>query len=121
MNRKQQQHLLSDDLLKACMQTHNFAKAFFHEIMLAADLIMNKETDKQIQINALVWKINAANKAKNTIFQNNPEIALLDTWIFVSAMTDFLEHGASSFRFFFAYNYWFWANFVAGSICVICV
>ena len=42
---------LGDDLLKARMQTHNFAKAFFHEIMLAADSIMNKEEDKLEYLN----------------------------------------------------------------------
>jgi len=41
----------------------------------------NIEQDKTTQLNALVWKINASSEAKNKIFQSNPEIALLDTWI----------------------------------------
>ncbi len=52
---------------------------------------MNREPEKQLQLNALVWKINASNEAKNTVFQNNPEIALLDTWLFTASMTDFLK------------------------------
>ncbi len=84
---------LGPDKLKTRMHTHNYASAFFHEVMLASDSIMNNEADRQIQLNALVWKINAANEAKNKIFQTNPEIALLDTWILTTSMTDYLKDG----------------------------
>lgn len=87
---------LGEDMLKARIRTHNFAKAFFHEIMLASDSIMNNEKERQIQLNALIWKINSSNEIKNTVFQNNPEIALLDTWIVTASMTDYLRNGQGS-------------------------
>ena len=76
--------------------THDFSKIFFHDIMMASDSIMNNEPEKQQQINALVWKINSSNAAKATIFQNNPDIALLDTWILTASMADFLKDGEGS-------------------------
>ena len=84
---------LGAEMLKTRMYTHNYANAFFHEVMLASDSIMGNEAEKQLQLNALVWKINASNEAKNKIFQTNPEIALLDTWIFTASMTDYLKDG----------------------------
>ena len=87
---------LGEDLLKVRIRTHNFAKAFFHEVMLASDSIMNNEKDRQIQLNALIWKINSSNEIKNTVFQNNPEIALLDTWIVTASMRDYLTEGAGA-------------------------
>ncbi len=87
---------LEPEMLKTRIMTHGYAKVFFHEIMMASDSIMNNEPGKQQQVNALVWKINASNAAKATIFQNNPEIALLDTWILTASMTDFLKNGEGS-------------------------
>ncbi len=84
---------LEPEMLKTRIMTHGYAKVFFHEIMMASGSIMNNEPGKQQQVNALVWKINASNAAKATIFQNNPEIALLDTWILTASMTDFLKDG----------------------------
>jgi len=40
---------LEPKMLKTRMQTHNFASAFFHEVMLASDSIMNIEKDKTKQ------------------------------------------------------------------------
>ena len=87
---------LEPELLKTRVMTHDFSKIFFHDIMMASDSIMNNEPEKQQQINALVWKINSSNAAKATIFQNNPDIALLDTWILTASMADFLKNGEGS-------------------------
>ena len=96
VNIESQSTPLGPEKLKTRMHTHNYASAFFHEVMLASDSIMNNEAEKQLQLNALVWKINASNEAKNKIFQTNPEIALLDTWILTTSMTDYLKEGAGS-------------------------
>ena len=82
---------LGSDLLKTRMHTHKYAQAFFHELMIASDSIMKNESEKKKQINALVWKINASHQASNSIFQNDPEIAVLDTWLLTASMTDFLS------------------------------
>ena len=87
---------LGQEKLKTRMHTHNYAGAFFHEVMLASDSIVSNETEKQIQLNALVWKISATNETKNKVFQTDPEVALIDTWIFTAVMTDYLKDGAGS-------------------------
>ncbi len=87
---------LEQDKLRTRMDVQNFGIVFFHKVMAASDSIISKEKDKQIQLNALTWKINASQAAKNTIFQSIPEIALLDTWILTASMNDFLENGAGS-------------------------
>ncbi len=87
---------LEPELLKTRLDVHNFGITFFHEVMVASDSIMNSELEKEIQLNALAWKINASQAAKNTIFQTYPEIALLDTWILTALMTDYLNEGAGA-------------------------
>lgn len=87
---------LDSEMIKARMLTHNFANTFFHELVLASDSIITSEPEKQIQLNALVWKINASSEAKNKIFQNNPEIALLDTWILSATISDFLKDSSGN-------------------------
>ncbi len=87
---------LDSELLKTRMQVHNFGITFFHEVMVASDSILKTESDKTIQINALTWKIDASQAAKNKIFQSNPEIALLDTWLLTASMTDYLKEGAGA-------------------------
>ena len=84
---------LEPEVLKTRMHVHNFGITFFHEVMVASDSIISSEPDKTIQLNALAWKINASHAAKNCIFQNNPEVALLDTWLLTAAMTDYLKDG----------------------------
>ncbi|MCK5776019.1 MAG: hypothetical protein KAH25_07585, partial [Bacteroidales bacterium] len=82
---------LGSDLLKTRMHTHKFAHTFFHELMIASDSIMRNEANRELQINALVWKINASRQASNSIFQNDPEVAVLDTWLLTASMYDFLS------------------------------
>ncbi len=84
---------LDTEVIKTRMQVHNYGITFFHEVMVAADSIIKTESDKTIQINALTWKINASNSAKSKLFQNNPEVALLDMWLLTASMTDYLKDG----------------------------
>ena len=85
---------LESEVLKTRMHVHNFGITFFHEVMVASDSIIKSEPEKAIQLNALTWKINASHSAKNKIFQNNPEIALLDIWLLTASMTDYFKDGA---------------------------
>ncbi len=84
---------IEPELLKTRLDVHNFGITFFHGVMVASDSIIKTESEKEIQLNALSWKINASQAAKNTIFQTDPEIALLDTWILTALMTDFFKDG----------------------------
>jgi len=79
--------------------THGYVNTFFHDVRVAADSIFEGTDDKEIQLNALSWKIIATQHAKNKVFQDNPKIALLDTWVLTVTMSDFLEKGLGSTMF----------------------
>ncbi|GAB1309581.1 hypothetical protein KH5_22640 [Urechidicola sp. KH5] len=72
---------------------HDYALTFFHEVPKAADSIFAITDKKEVQINSILWKIAATRQAKGKMFQTDPKIALLDTWLLVSSMNDYFKEG----------------------------
>lgn len=61
--------------------TQAFAKEALERIEYAADSIILLSTDDtDVQINALIWKIQTSKELGRLSFQTEPRIALLDTW-----------------------------------------
>lgn len=77
--------------IKARRMLSDYAKTFFHEVRSAADTIFDNTDTRQVQINALMWKIGATSEAKNKIFQDDPTVALIDTWILTGTMSDYFK------------------------------
>ena len=90
---------LDNQMVETRNLTHSFVNTFFHDVRVASDSIFDNTDDKDIQVNALLWKIIATQQAKNKIFQNNPEVALIDTWVLTATMADFLETGLGNSMF----------------------
>jgi len=90
---------LNDELIETRNLTHSFVNTFFHDVRVASDSIFESTDSKEIQVNALLWKIIATQQAKNKIFQNDPQVALIDTWILTASMDDFLKKGLGSTMF----------------------
>ncbi len=90
---------LDNQMIETRNLTHSFVNTFFHDVRVAADSIFENTENKEVQVNALLWKIIATQQAKNKIFQINPEVALIDTWILTTTMSDFLEKGIGSTMF----------------------
>lgn len=84
---------LNNNLILTRNLTHAYASTFFHDITNAADSIFEYTQKREIQINALLWKIIATKQAKNKIFQNDPQVALLDIWVLSATMNDYLSMG----------------------------
>ena len=63
------------------------------DIIAAANQIMAATTDRAIQREALLWKINAVPALREALFQSNPITAIADTWAFTFQMTDYFAQG----------------------------
>ncbi len=90
---------LPTNVLNARIMTHDFGGIILKTIDEAADSIIVTSDDAQIQLNALRWKINGISTSRNAIFQTDPILALVDTWIFMLQMQEFLINGAGKDAF----------------------
>ncbi|MGE5359822.1 MAG: hypothetical protein ACM3NQ_12465 [Bacteroidales bacterium] len=59
----------------------------------AADAIMDGTADRAVQLAALEWKIQAVPALREALFQPDPFIATMDTWVLLYQMGDFFDHG----------------------------
>jgi len=79
--------------LNARIMAHDFAGTVLKVLDTAADSIIKVSDDPQVHINALRWKISSIATCRSAIFQTNPILAAVDTWIFMQQMWEFLESG----------------------------
>ncbi len=59
----------------------------------AADAIMDGTGDRAVQLAALEWKIQAVPALREALFEPDPFVATLDTWVLLFQMADFFERG----------------------------
>ena len=59
----------------------------------AADSIIDLSDDPEMRRRALVWKIYAIPEAQLAVFQLDPLVAALDTWVFAIQMRHYFETG----------------------------
>jgi hypothetical protein len=62
-------------------------------IISAADKIITGTTNRSIQRQALLWKIEAVPALREALFQPNPITAIVDSWILTFQMIDYFETG----------------------------
>ena len=62
-------------------------------IVESADRIAAGTTNRVIQREALLWKIEAVPAVREALFRPNPFVAILDTWVLIWQMTDYFENG----------------------------
>ena len=62
-------------------------------IVESADRISAITTNRAIQREALLWKIEAVPAMREALFRPNPFVAILDTWVLILQMTDYFEKG----------------------------
>ncbi len=86
--------------LKARRLLNDYAREFFHDVRSAADTIFDETDSRDIQINALVWKIAATSEVKNKAFQEDPVVALIDVWMLAGNLSDYFKsaEGKELFR-----------------------
>jgi len=75
---------------------YDFVPRFSDRVEEAADQIIARATDKEIQKNALMWKINATSACFRTAARQDPLAAMLDMWVLCKQMSQFFEDGAGS-------------------------
>ena len=75
------------------VQLYDLAGIFAGTIEQAADQIIAETTDNDIHRHALLWKINAIPKAYRALFQADPAVGFIDTWVFSLQMIDYFENG----------------------------
>jgi len=86
--------------LQARRMMNDYAKTFFHDVRSAADTIFDNTNSRDVQINALIWKITATTEVKNKVFQEDPIVALIDVWMLTGNMSDYFKsnEGADTFK-----------------------
>jgi len=62
-------------------------------IVESADQISAGTTNRTIQREALVWKLEAVPALREALFRPNPFVACMDTWVLTWQMTDYFESG----------------------------
>ena len=62
-------------------------------IVESADRIAAGTTNRVIQREALLWKIEAVPAVREALFRPNPFVSILDTWVLIWQMTDYFEKG----------------------------
>lgn len=79
-----------DPLPRGDMQVRVMTRGFYYdmvsEISGTADSIVALDTDSQIKIRAIRWKLQATRAAVDAAMQSIPEVSLADTWILCEQM-----------------------------------
>ncbi|TLX72328.1 hypothetical protein E9993_18645 [Labilibacter sediminis] len=84
--------------LNARMAVRSYYKNFSGIVEQTADSIIAMSPDKDIQRQAIQWKIGATSACAYTAFQSDAEIALVDTWLLARQMDAYLQGaGANDF------------------------
>jgi hypothetical protein len=84
---------LSSRDLNARILTREFSYHFIAVVAQCADDIAANESDPEVLVNALRWKIGAAAESQRAATRLAPMMALLDTWALASQMQQFLSPG----------------------------
>ncbi len=64
----------------------------------AADEIAASTTSSTVRLAALEWKIDAVPAMRDSLFQPDPSVALIDTWVLLHQMGDYFESGPGKTR-----------------------
>ena len=75
------------------LRLDDLAGVFSGVIEMAADQVIAESTHNDITRHALLWKINAIPMVYRSLFQPDPVIAFIDTWVFSLQMINYFEHG----------------------------
>lgn len=81
---------LSANDLNTRLLTQSYIDQAAQTVQEAADSIIASATDFDTQANAYLWKINTISALRRTGFQTAPEMALVDTWIMIHLMNEFI-------------------------------
>jgi hypothetical protein len=75
------------------LQLDDLVGVFSGTIEQAADRVIAESANEGIKRHALMWKINAIPAAYRSLFQADPAVALIDTWVYSMQMVAYFEHG----------------------------
>ena len=64
----------------------------------AADEIADSTTSPTVRLAALEWKIDAVPAMRDSLFQPDPYVALIDAWVLLYQMVDYFESGPGKTR-----------------------
>ncbi|MCM2678435.1 hypothetical protein [Echinimonas agarilytica] len=91
---------LSQQEVNTRAMTRDFVSVYDLATEDAADQIYHlADGHAQIQTNTLFWKLNGQAAIHKGAYQTNPEVALLDVWLFIEQQIDFFETGAGRTAF----------------------
>jgi hypothetical protein len=85
---------LSTRDMNARILTREYSAHFISTVAECADDISAHETNPNVMINALRWKIAAATESQRAATRMAPMMSLLDTWILSAQMKRFLSPGS---------------------------
>lgn len=99
---KFQPQFASESLPKQDLNTRlavrSYYKSFSGKVIQAADSIVTLSDDLSVKAQAIKWKGAATSACARTAFQTDAEISLVDTWILVRQMDEYLNrYGVEKF------------------------
>ncbi len=77
--------------LNTRMAVRSYYNAFTGSVMQTADSIIASTDDINIKSEAIKWKIGATSACAHTAFQSEAELSLVDTWLLVRQMDEYLN------------------------------
>ncbi|MBL7472702.1 hypothetical protein [Robertkochia sediminum] len=91
-----EQQPLSKRELNTRLTTQAFAKAAAVKVEQMADSIIGLSRDIETQKAAYLWKINTVQGFGQTAFQTTPQLSLLDTWLAVQQVANYMQTQAAA-------------------------
>ena len=91
--------------LNTRLAVRSFYSEFAKVMAQTTDSIIKNTTDAQIAANAIILKMNSAMQLSKAAYQTIPEAALVDVWIFIYQLDDFLS-GQEGQQLFGEYQPW---------------
>jgi len=72
---------------------YNFYQHFSRRIEIAADDIIEKSEESEVRLNAVLWKINASTFMQSLVFQPDPLVGYLHSWVYCALITQYFRDG----------------------------
>jgi hypothetical protein len=81
------------------LATNDFAVYFTETVEAAADTILSRSNELEMQLSALRWKLSAFQAIRRSSFRTAPVEAFMDTWVLTAQMAAFFRDGDGSALF----------------------
>ncbi|BDD05342.1 hypothetical protein [Aureibacter tunicatorum] len=87
------------------ISVREYADVYYQVTETVADSILSWSDEEKIQVNSILWKINANESVERATLMTDPNMSLLQTWLTVELIHDFMD-GEVGQEYYGEYQYW---------------